>query len=162
MGWLRLVGSFKLEVSFAEYSLFYMALLQKRPANLRSLLIVATAYLHAWMSAASCAYTYTHSLKILFLYICRKYLYATHRCPIYKYECLRHGTCTCTYTHTLKKYLYICRNIYICDSKMSYLQVWMSAALHVFVRTNIHVYVYIYVSIQQIWICDSKMFCLQV
>ena len=42
MGWLRLVGSLKLQVSFAEYRLFYRALLQKRPAILRSLLIVAT------------------------------------------------------------------------------------------------------------------------
>jgi len=42
MGWLRLVGSLKLQVSFAEYSLFYRALLQKRPIILRSLLIVAT------------------------------------------------------------------------------------------------------------------------
>jgi len=31
MGWLRLVGSLKSDVSFAEYSLFYRALLQKRP-----------------------------------------------------------------------------------------------------------------------------------
>ena len=42
MGWLRLVGSLKLYVSFAEYSLLYRALLQKRPIILRSLLIVAT------------------------------------------------------------------------------------------------------------------------
>jgi len=44
MGWLRLVGSLKLYVSFAEYRLFYRALLQKRPIILRSLLIVATPY----------------------------------------------------------------------------------------------------------------------
>jgi len=44
MGWLRLVGSLKLQVSFAEYSLFYWALLLKRPIILRSLLIVATPY----------------------------------------------------------------------------------------------------------------------
>ena len=44
MGWLRLVGSLKWQVSFAEYSLFYRALLQKRPTILRSLLIVATPY----------------------------------------------------------------------------------------------------------------------
>jgi len=44
MGWLRLVGSLKLQVSFAEHSLFYRALLQKRPIILRSLLIVATPY----------------------------------------------------------------------------------------------------------------------
>jgi len=30
MGWLRLVGSLKLQVSFAEHRLFYRALLQKR------------------------------------------------------------------------------------------------------------------------------------
>ena len=29
-GWLRLVGSLKLQVSFAEYPLFYRALLQKK------------------------------------------------------------------------------------------------------------------------------------
>ena len=44
MGWLRLVGFCKLQDSFAEYSLFYRALLQKRPRILRSLLVVATPY----------------------------------------------------------------------------------------------------------------------
>ena len=44
MGWLRLVGSLKLQVSFTEYSLFYRALLQKSPFILRSLLIVSTLY----------------------------------------------------------------------------------------------------------------------
>jgi len=42
MGWLRLVGSLKLQVSFAEYRLFYRARLQKRPIIWRSLLLVAT------------------------------------------------------------------------------------------------------------------------
>jgi len=44
VGWLRLVGSLRLLVSFAEYSLFHRVLLQKRPIILRSLLIVATTY----------------------------------------------------------------------------------------------------------------------
>ena len=44
MGWLWLVGALTLWVSFAEYRLFYRALLQKRPIILRSLLIVATPY----------------------------------------------------------------------------------------------------------------------
>ena len=46
VGWLRLVGSLKLKVSFAEYRLFYKALLQKRPIILRSVLIVATPQPH--------------------------------------------------------------------------------------------------------------------
>jgi len=44
IGWLQLVGSSNLQVSFAEFSLFYRALLQKRPLILRSLLIEATPY----------------------------------------------------------------------------------------------------------------------
>jgi len=44
MGWLRFVGSLKLKVSFAEYRLFYRALLQKRPIILRSLPVEATPY----------------------------------------------------------------------------------------------------------------------
>jgi len=44
MGWLRLVGPLKLQVSLAEYRLFYRDLLQKSPIIWRSLLIVATPY----------------------------------------------------------------------------------------------------------------------
>jgi len=54
MGLLRLVGSLKLQVSFAEYSLFHRAPLQKRPVNLRSLLIVATPYVYAYIQ--TCIY----------------------------------------------------------------------------------------------------------
>ena len=46
MGWLRLVGSLKLQVSFENTGLFHRALLQKRPIILRSLLIVATPHMH--------------------------------------------------------------------------------------------------------------------
>ena len=49
MGCLRLVGSLKLQVSFAEYSLFYRDILRKRPMFLGSLLIVDTP--HKWASA---------------------------------------------------------------------------------------------------------------
>jgi len=42
MGCLRFVDFLKSYVSFAEYSLFYRALLHKRPITFRSLLIVAT------------------------------------------------------------------------------------------------------------------------
>ena len=42
MRWLRSVGSIKLQVSFAEYRLFYRALLQKRPLSLSILLTEAT------------------------------------------------------------------------------------------------------------------------
>jgi len=44
MGWLRLVGSLKLEVSFAKEAYKRDDILQKRPMILRSLLIVATPH----------------------------------------------------------------------------------------------------------------------
>ena len=46
IGWLRLVGSLRLYVSFAEYRLFYGALLQMRSIIVRSLLIVAIPYIY--------------------------------------------------------------------------------------------------------------------
>jgi len=49
MGWPRLVGSIKLQVSFAEYSLSYRSLLHKRPIILRSILTVATPYVYTYM-----------------------------------------------------------------------------------------------------------------
>ena len=45
MGWLQVVGSIKLQVSFAEYRLFCRALVQKRPIILLILLTEATPYL---------------------------------------------------------------------------------------------------------------------
>ena len=48
MGWLRLVGSLKLYVSFAEIRLFYRVFLQKRPIILKSLLIVANLFLERY------------------------------------------------------------------------------------------------------------------
>jgi len=71
MGWLQLVGSLKLEESFAHSCLFDRALLQKRPVILRSLLIVAT--LSTKDSATHCSialcqtlqHTATHCNKVL-------------------------------------------------------------------------------------------------
>jgi len=45
MGWLRLVGSLKLNVSFAKEPYKRDYILQQRPMIVRSLLIVATPYL---------------------------------------------------------------------------------------------------------------------
>jgi len=45
MGWLRLVGSLKLQVSFAKEPYKRDYILQKRPVILKSLPIVATPYM---------------------------------------------------------------------------------------------------------------------
>ena len=49
MGWLRLVGSLKLYVSFAKELYKRDDILQKRPIILRSLLVVATPYRYVCM-----------------------------------------------------------------------------------------------------------------
>ena len=46
MGWLRLVGSLKLQVSLAKEAYKKVYIPQKRPVILRRLLIVATPYEH--------------------------------------------------------------------------------------------------------------------
>ena len=67
IGWLRLVGSLKLWVSFAENCLFYRALLQKRPLILRSLLVIATLYnrhtqhIYTHTHAQTHKHTHTHT-----------------------------------------------------------------------------------------------------
>ena len=63
MGLLRLLGSLQLYVSFAQYSLFYMALLQKRPVISRSLLIVATPCREV------CTVKYAQMCTYLYMYI---------------------------------------------------------------------------------------------
>jgi len=60
VGWLRLVGSVKVWVSFAEYLLFYRALLQKIPVIFRSLLFVSTPY-HAFVYMCHVSYEWVMS-----------------------------------------------------------------------------------------------------
>jgi len=66
MGWLWLVGSITLQVSFAEYGLFYKALLQKRPRIESILLTVATP---CWSSACLVnTHTYAHTLAGIYVH----------------------------------------------------------------------------------------------
>jgi len=72
MGWLRLVGSIILQVSFAEYSLCYWSLLRKRPIILSMLLTVPTPYLFLNLSrifllARSLSRVRARTLSLLFV-----------------------------------------------------------------------------------------------
>jgi len=58
MGWLRLVRSLKLQVSFAKEPYQRDGILQKRPIILSILLTVATPYVNV------CSYIYTHALCV--------------------------------------------------------------------------------------------------
>ena len=103
MGWLRLVGSLKLQVSLENIGLFCRALLQKRPIILRSLLIVATPH-HPCASRAlisTCTIVFSSFLSRT-LVIC-----AWHT-PSAMF------TCTISYTYIrMLSYTYLVYDIYI-------------------------------------------------
>ena len=58
MGWLRLVGSLKLQVSFAKEPYKRDYILQKSPIILRSLLTVATPYIYLYYIFLCCFFLY--------------------------------------------------------------------------------------------------------
>jgi len=60
IGCLQLVGSLKLQVAFAECSLFYRALVQKRTIILRSLLIVGTSCICVRRSTTNRSHSITY------------------------------------------------------------------------------------------------------
>jgi len=100
MGWLRLVGSLKLYVSFAKYSLFYRALLQKRPIIFKSLVIVATPYWIKWPMpyTHTHAYTYTHTHVHTHVYTyTRTHVHAHMHIHTHSHTYTR--TCIYIYTH---------------------------------------------------------------
>jgi len=114
MGWLRLVGSLKLYVSFAKEPYKRDFVLQKRPVILRSLPIVATLYVliceHMCMSCA-CVFIY------MFIYICAYDMRMDICMCIYFHTCIR--TCThtyvCIYTrlHIYMMYVHISTSRYV-------------------------------------------------
>jgi len=107
MRWLRLAGYLNLQVSFAEYRLFYRALLQKSPILLRSLRIVATPYLflhtyihnlNTWMHTLSQIwYIHVHTYAYCYSYMCilNIHIYIhIHMCIPLRVLCI------CLYIHT--------------------------------------------------------------
>ena len=117
--WLRLVGSLKLQVSFAEYRLFYRALLQKRPIILRRLLHVA----HTWSSQSSVTSSLLNESYIISLYqllmshilyhcilhyITRLHIYYTTTYHLLYY-------CVIYYSYIIQQYhLQLCHILYHC------------------------------------------------
>ena len=82
MGWLRLVGSTKLQVSFAEYSLFYRALLQKRPIILSILQSEATPYLYRYVEVFLCVCHIDHYVYVMEMRtMCSDFWVCLRTCP---------------------------------------------------------------------------------
>ena len=98
MGWLQLVGSLKSLVFFAENSLFYRALLQKRPIILRSLLIVATPYTFEESDKVAETHVYIH--KCMYIYACIYVLLYIYKLHIHIYILMCIGTDIYVYVYT--------------------------------------------------------------
>jgi len=96
MGWLRLVGSLKLWVSFVKEPYKRDYVLQKRPIILRSLIIVATPYVypHTCVSKYIHVYAYIY-IGMIYIYVNIWWISCTHT-----FICICVHIRICTYTHT--------------------------------------------------------------
>ena len=97
MGWLWLVGSIKLQVSFAKEPYKRDNILQKRPIILSILLTVATPYVYICVYICICIYVYRKKYVYIHmnLYMCK------HICVyIYKYV-------------YMYMYMYVCKCIHV-------------------------------------------------
>ena len=120
MGWLRLVGSLKLYVSFAKEPYKRDYILQKRPIFLRSLLVVGTPYYNMWHITYKYIYIYTHtSVCVCVLYsLIMTYMSMWARiCHAYIY------ICACERGR-------VCMNRYMTRNKHTYMCVCMDLCIH--------------------------------
>ena len=87
-GWLRLVGSLQLWVSFAEYRLYCRALLQKRPIILRSLLVEATLHdesirMTQLMHMSNMTHSHvSHAMHMTHSHVYRDMAHLLHTCDV--------------------------------------------------------------------------------
>ena len=97
MGWLRVAGSLKLYVCFAEYRFFYRSLLQLRPIILRSLLFAATPYIICitcvWVCLAYLIHI-TYSGRLL-RHLRHAYVISMTHSHIYLAYCIKTCVCVC-------------------------------------------------------------------
>ena len=126
MGWLRLVGSLKLQVSFAKEPYKRDDILQKRPIILRSLLIVATPY--ACMRVFVCVW-HRDQAKFRREESCAVVVGSA---PIRECACIHEYKCMNVY---MRINSFICECMYVCMSEYKCMfmcsHVWMYVGLHV-------------------------------
>jgi len=145
MGWLRLVCSSNLQVSFAEYSLFYKALLQKRPVIVMTLRVVATPYrsvrrFHLWNRVFIFVYWRIHICGMTCPYVCTDVFifvqWRIHMCVLmYSYLWNDMSVCVCWL-------VFVERRIHMCVLTYSYLCNDMSVCVYwrIYMRHMTHSY----------------------
>jgi len=117
---LRSVGSIKWLVAFAEYSLFYRALLQKRPTILTYDRVMSPIWWHE-----NCVERDIHRYIYIYMYT---YIY------IYVYICIyMYVTCRAWHTY-ISTYVCMCIYIYI------YIYIHLYIYMYIYTYTFIHVH----------------------
>jgi len=125
MGWLWLVGSLKLYVSFAKEPYKREDILQKKPMILRSLLIVATPYVQLNIMGVS-----THIANdVVAIMMCDTNMYIYIWVYVYMY----------TYI-----YIYIYIYVYV-RQQYTYIYIYMYMCIYVYMYIYIYIYINIYV-----------------
>jgi len=105
MGWLRLVGCLKIQVSLQNIGLFCTALLQKRPIFLSILLIVATPYVrYSTYFDMWNVYVYMWNIYI-YIYTDRQTMTKSHRLSVYVYMTLLICGISMTLSHVVRNSL---------------------------------------------------------
>jgi len=141
MGWLRLVGSFKIQVSFAKEPYKRDYILQKRPRILRSLLIVATTYLHV-LACVKCVCLYIYRWRRSCKFPHRTYKKMVTVC-IYKYVYVYVRAHMCVYIYVY--IIYISVHIFGVGNRKIF-----STYVYIYININIYIHIYIYI---YIYIC---------
>jgi len=156
MGWLRLVGNLKLQVSIAKEPYKRDYILQKRPIILRSLLIVATAYMYIW---GMCMYMYKYGLQFTCAYTHmykqlageRRSEYGCACSHAYVYTHSRIHIHTCKHTHTYT-YLYVCRQLAgVCGC--------LCGRAHVRAHVYLHIFMYMCIDMYLCYMCVYICLC---
>jgi len=109
IGWLQLVGSLKIEVSFAKEPNKRDYILQKRPIILRSLLTVATPYAREVLSLRKSMYAHVYRNICVYVYTCIEicvYMYTYLYIYMYIEELLPSSTHATIF--------YLCISMYAC------------------------------------------------
>jgi len=119
-------------VLLAEYSLFYRALLQKRPIILRSLLLhLTTQYC---LDISTCIYIDLYVYEYIYAY---RYMYMYTNISISVHLTTQYclNLCTCMYIDLyMYEYMYMCIDIRICIRTYPYQYTWCPSVVWIYLH----------------------------
>jgi len=121
------VGSFKIKVSFAEYSLFYRALLQKRPIFLGSILNMIHSRVSSACGLVALGRAYTFAVVLA--------LDCAYGCTVVDYACAFTHAHTHTHTHA---HTHTHIHIHTHTHTHTYTHIHTHAHIHIYTHTHIH------------------------